>query len=112
MIFGRDDNRAGEISLDDSIERIKAVLLIHAIRSSPGGYKLSDEMVRWLALHFEDCYLPSNAPAMAKMIEDANRSYSKNREDAWYDQRKQSRPRRRGLRDRARKLFEWLKIRF
>lgn len=84
MIFGRHDDRAGEIGLDDSIEHVKAVLLIHAIRSSPGGHKLSNEMVLWLATHFQDVYLPSNAPAMAEMIEEANKSYSKNREDPWY----------------------------
>ena len=69
-------------------------------------------MVRFLALHFEDCFLPSDAPAMKRMIEEANFSYAKHREDPWYEQEKQSRPRRRGARDRARDFFKWLGIRF
>jgi hypothetical protein len=37
---------------------IKARLLVEAIKRSPGGFKLSMEMIVILAICYEDCYLP------------------------------------------------------
>lgn len=48
---------------DEEIIRIKSRYLVEAIKSSPGGYKLSMEMITILAIHFEDCFLPGDAQA-------------------------------------------------
>ena len=53
---------------DEEIIRIKARTLIHAIKNSPGGYKLSMEMITILAIHFEDCFLPGEAQATEDAI--------------------------------------------
>lgn len=68
---------------DDSIERTKAKLLIHAIKGSPGGYKLSFEVTLWLALNFEDAYLPGDAQSMAAMVHDAWQEYIRH-DDEYY----------------------------
>lgn len=73
---------AGE-RFDDSIERTKAKLLIHAIKGSPGGYKLSFELTLWLAINFEDAYLPGDVQSMAAMIHDAAKDYDRH-DDEYY----------------------------
>jgi hypothetical protein len=62
---------------DDSIDSVKAKVLIHAIKSSPGGWKLSMEVTLWLAVTFEDAYLPGEADAMRELIHDAAHHYEK-----------------------------------
>lgn len=41
----------------ESTERISAWLLVRTIQASPGGNRLSLEMVAWLGVKFGDCYL-------------------------------------------------------
>lgn len=112
IVFGRDDDHAGAVSFGDSIEHVKAVMLIHAIRSSPGGYKLSNEMVLWLATHFEDCYLPSDAPAMVEMLRQANEGYARYREEWWYQEERKLAPRPGRLQRFRKWLSAWSGIRF
>jgi hypothetical protein len=65
---------------DDSIEHVKARVLIHAIKRSPGGWKLSMELTLWLAFNFEDAYLPGEANAMRELIHEAADHYEKIKE--------------------------------
>jgi hypothetical protein len=74
----------GDENFEDSIEHVKASLLIHAIKQSPGGYKLSFELILWLAANFEDAYLPGNAQAMGELIHDVTLNYERHKEDLWY----------------------------
>jgi len=43
-----------------SLDRVDAIVLVHHIKESPGGWKLSMEMIAILAVAFEDCYLPGD----------------------------------------------------
>jgi hypothetical protein len=53
---------------DEEIIRVKSRMLVEAIKNSPGGYKLSMEMITILAIHFEDCFLPGEAQATEEAI--------------------------------------------
>lgn len=61
---------------DEDIARIKAMLLVHAIKASPGGYKLSNLTLMWIATHFEDAILPGNAQAMFDLIHEVTECWN------------------------------------
>ncbi len=44
------------------------MLLVHAIKASPGGYKLSNLTLMWIATNFEDAVLPGDAQTMSELI--------------------------------------------
>lgn len=72
-------------NFDESVERIKALLLVHEIKASPGGYKLSFEVILWLALNFEDAYLPGDAQTMAAAIHTVlEKEKIRTEVDRWY----------------------------
>lgn len=56
---------------NESVERIYAQLLVERIKDSPGGYKLSMEMIIWLAVHFEDAFLPGEVRTKQHKIHEA-----------------------------------------
>lgn len=53
---------------DESIRRIQAQLLVHVIKNTDGGWKLSSDMITILALAFEDCYLAGAKRTDAKAV--------------------------------------------
>jgi len=60
---------------DAGIDRIKAKLLVHVLKASDGGYKLSFDMIKILAIVYEDCIIPGDAQVMAEVLEEVLREY-------------------------------------
>lgn len=93
---------------EDSIERIKATLLVHAIKSSPGGYKLSFEVTAWLGQNFEDAILPKSEKALAALIYEAADRYHRERATLhWYSN--EPPPTKKEARTLAKRLREFMK---
>ncbi len=62
---------------DEDIDRVEALLLVQRIKESPGGHRLSMEMIIFLAVVFEDCYLPGpgrvGASALRRISEESGK---------------------------------------
>lgn len=61
------------------VERIKAIVLVETIRATPGGYKLDQENIEFLAEHFEADYLPGDPTDLAQVRRQAREILARRR---------------------------------